>query len=86
MTMDNRPVTEEPRGTDSELNYPPDRGIRPASRISSSEDTGAPPVIPVNTNIPEVGVTEMMLSKRSAVLIGRSIANSLFQDLPLICR
>lgn len=54
------------RGADSELNYPPrDSGIRPASRIR------------VNKNIPEVGVTKMMLSNRSAVLIGSSIANSL---------
>ena len=53
------------RGADSELNYPRDGGIRPASRIR------------VNTNIPEVGVTKMMLSNRSAVLIGSSIANSL---------
>ena len=53
------------RGADSELNCPRDRGIRPVSRI------------PVNKNIPEVGVTKMMLSNRSAVLIGSSIANSL---------
>ena len=73
--MGNRLVTKDPRGTDSELSYPPYRGITPVSR-TLSENTGAPPVIRMNTNIPEVRVMERRLSKRSAVLIGSSIANS----------